>query len=126
MQRFRPVFPPLLLKARAQRRVRRDGGRLPAFEQRPDVLPRAADKQRQSTTLVDALDRLVRALEEVGERPRRVRLDDADEVMRDGGELLVAGRGRADAHAASDLARVGGDDLDRQPLGDGDGRRRLA
>ena len=113
MQRLGALFPPLLLKARAQRRVRRDGGRLPAFEQRPDVLPRASGEQRQPPARVDALDRRVRALEEVGERPRCVRLDDADQVVRDGGKLLVAGRGRADAHAAPDLARVGGDDLDR-------------
>src|SRR5690606_21198268 len=67
-----------------------------------------------------------RTREPVRQGPLRVRLDGADEVMWDGGEFVL-GRGcRTDEHAATQLSRVGRDDLDGQAAGDRDGGGGLA
>src|SRR5207249_3224025 len=54
------------------------------------------------------------------------RISDVDEVMRHTRTLVRGRLGRTDIHAAVDLARIGGDDLASDALGDAHGESALA
>ena len=125
VQRRPAAVPRLGFDCRTQSRVRRGQVRQ-AFAQRLEVQHRPADEQREVAARRDPAHRR----ERVGAEPRggvgRGRIEDVDQMMR---HARALGRGRLggpDVHAAVDLRRVDGDDLDREPARQRRGERRLA
>ena len=96
------------------------------FEQRFVVQHRAAHEQRQLAACADLGDEALRVKHEARGRVGLGWVDDVDEVVRRAGQLVGAGLGGADVHAAVDERRVDAHDLDRQHVGDGQRRGGLA
>ena len=83
--------------------------------QRLEIQHGAAHQQRYGLAGADFIDQLLRVAHELGRAVGLQRIDDVDEVMRDGGQLCRRGLGRADVHAFVDQGRIHADDLGLLP-----------
>ncbi len=95
----------------AQAGVRQHFRDAPALDDRRNVLPGAADQQREFSGGLDRVDSAVGFALVFGGGEGLVRRDDVDQVVRGGGALGGTGLGGADVHVAVDLAAVRADDL---------------
>ena len=110
----------------AQRRVVR-GRERDVAGQRAEVEAGTADDDRAPAARVDRVDRRAAASrDETRGRIPLVRVEKADEMMRDARALARARRRRADRHAAIDLPRVRADDLGVETLRELERERALA
>ena len=97
-----------------------------ALQERLDVKPRAADDERQLAARPDAFDRLARETLEIHDVERSLGRENVDEMMRHDASLLFRRLRRADVEAAIKEHGIARDDLRVQPLGESQGKRRLA
>ena len=98
---------------------------------RAQVEAGAAGQDRDAAARGQAREHALRVRDEVGDAERLVRIDQVETVVGDPRPLGGGGLGRPDVEAPVDLARIGGDDLDRsaarrERLGELDRERGLA
>ena len=111
VQRFSPLRAGLRFELRPQLRVRRDRRDAPTLNHCLDVLPRAAYQERQPPAGLDVGDGSVRQSLILSQGQHLVGRHDIQQVVRHTGAFCGCDLGRADVHAAVDLAGVGRHDL---------------
>ena len=103
-----------------------DLGRLPTFEEPPDVLSGAAHDDGQPLTLMDVGDGGARLLQEQCQAELFVGIHHVHEVVSYCRELVGSGLGCADVHSPVDLPAVRADDLTVHLRGQPKGQRALS